>query len=329
MILPFFNGILSFRQVPMAWALFFINLFVYLMTFHEVNVLQEKIESYLKDDTYSRIQGQVFSHYIHDNGDRYPASLRGLADRALDHNGQSHLRLLGSLAMRDSLFLKEASQLQIRGDEVALEWWRKKFAEISQARDEHPSYNLGVTQTERGFERLLSYQFSHGGFSHFLGNMLFLLLFASCLEPIVGSVALLLLYLSSGVAAALSFIIMSEPSAIPLIGASGAVSGMMAFFCLLFWNRRVRYIYFLLIPKKEFAGFVLLPAWVVLGLWVISDLAGLWATPSEFGGIAYSAHLGGELFGALLGLLARPFLPSRMSEAGRQRETSVSDKPVP
>jgi membrane associated rhomboid family serine protease len=150
---------------------------------------------------------------------------------------------------------------------------------------------------------MITYQFSHSGFSHFLGNMLFFLIFASTLEVMVGGLALLILYLCFGVFAALFFLVLSEVSAVPLIGASGAISGLMAFFCVLAWSTRVRYGYFLFLPRREFAGTVNLPAWITLLFWSLSDLAGLWSTPSELGGVAYSAHLGGELIGAIAALI--------------------------
>src|ERR1019366_4294888 len=87
-----------------------------------------------------------------------------------------------------------------------------------------------------------------------------------------------------------------------LIGASGAISGLMAFFSVLLWTKNVRYAYFLFVPRREFAGVVNLPAWITLVLWVLSDLAGHWSTPTELGGVAYSAHLGGELSGVVAAL---------------------------
>jgi membrane associated rhomboid family serine protease len=131
--------------------------------------------------------------------------------------------------------------------------------------------------------------------------MLFLLLFGSMLEPLIGGLALLLVYLGSGMTAAGSFLLVSGESLVPLVGASGAVSGVMALFCFTHWSVPVRYVYFLLIPKKGYAGYVFLPAWVILFLWLISDLAGYIASVNLLGGVAHIAHLAGEATGLLVG----------------------------
>lgn len=305
MIFPILNGILSFRRTPVTWLLFSLNLIVFLSTWSASELSQAKLESFIKDDVFSLTQGIVFAKFIDENPHRYPATLQLIAHESLSKIDGDRRRLLGGMAMRDSLFLKNAVAFSetIHGDQVAFKWWKGKFAEAAELRELHPSYGLGVTQTDDGFERRLAYQFAHSGSAHFVGNMIFFLLFASSLELIVGGLGVLITYLFSGVFAALFFSLMNEASAVPLIGASGAVSGVMSLFCVLLWNRKVLYAYFLLIPKKGYAGLVLLPAWVTLVLWFLSDLAGYWATPSELGGIAYSAHVGGEICGALIGLI--------------------------
>ena len=133
--------------------------------------------------------------------------------------------------------------------------------------------------------------------------MLFLLIFGCMLEPVIGGVGLLISYLLSGMVAAGVFLFLSGVSSVPLIGASGAVSGIMALFCFMFWRRSVRYVYFLFIPRRGYAGYVYLPGWITMAIWVLSDLAGYIGTVDEFGGIAHTAHLGGEFSGVVVGLV--------------------------
>ena len=304
MIFPILNGVLSFSRAPVTWAIFFLNFFVFINTYNASDKTQSKIENLVKDEVFGRTQGFVFAKFISNNQNRYPANLQNLAKQSLLFFDGEKRHLLGSLAMRDSFFLQNASKIENKffGDQVAFQWWQENFSELISLREMHPSYSLGITKQESGFERLITYQFTHSGFSHFAGNMIFFLLFASSLEVLIGGLGVLCTYLFAGAAAAIAFSFLSEASAIPLIGASGAVSGIMALFCVLLWNKKVRYIYFLMVPKRGYAGFISLPAWITLILWFFSDLAGHWATPPELGGVAYSAHIGGELCGIILGL---------------------------
>lgn len=303
MIFPFVNGILNFSRAPVTWVIFLVNLFVFTQTFQDSISQQEKLETLMRNETFSRLQGKVFARYVQEHSSRYPSSIVTLSDQAIETGGESKISLLGNLAMRDNLFLEGYANIKDVDDEIAFSWWKKKMDQIMDVRESHPSYSLGVTRSENNLHKWITYQFTHSGWSHFIGNMVFFLIFASSLESIVGGLGLLVVYLLSGVFSALSFSLLSEASAIPLIGASGAVSGIMALFCVLLWQKGVKYIFFLFIPKRGFAGVIYLPAWVALLMWVMSDLAGLWSTPIVLGGVAYSAHLGGELCGVLIALI--------------------------
>ncbi len=303
MIFPLLAGAYSLLRAPITWAIFFINLFVFVSTFVDSEHSQVALEGYMHDHTFSEAEGLVFAKYIEAHPERYSPSFKDLAAQSLGYLQNDRRQLLGGLSMRDSYFLNEADRAPAALDEVQQKWWLKKFADLKTIRESHPSYNLGLTQGSQNFFTLITYQFSHSGYSHLFGNMLFFLIFASTLEVMIGGLALLVIYLSCGIFAALVFLMMSEASAIPLIGASGAISGIMAFFCVLMSNKNVRYAYFLFLPRKDFAGIVNLPAWITLAFWFLSDLAGHWSTPTELGGIAYSAHLGGEFSGALAALI--------------------------
>jgi membrane associated rhomboid family serine protease len=320
MIFPLLNGIYSFARAPVTWFLFFINLTIFLYTASPSEQIQKDIEVVLKDELFTTTQGLLFANYIQDHSSRYPASLQKLAQNSLQSLDLDHRKLLGTMAIRDTSFLADARELRMTGDSVAYEWWQNKFERLQELRSDHPSYRLGVVQAEATLTQMLSYQFMHSGMSHFIGNMIFFLIFGTSLELIVGGLGLLTVYLISGLFAAVVFLLTSDSSAVPLIGASGAVSGVMALLCVLLWHRSVRYVFFLFVPKRGFAGYIFLPAWLTLILWFLSDLAGHWATPTELGGVAYAAHLGGELCGILIGLILlfmrraknQPLLPEQL-----------------
>jgi membrane associated rhomboid family serine protease len=142
--------------------------------------------------------------------------------------------------------------------------------------------------------------FLHGNLLHIGGNMLFLWVFGNNVEDRMGRVVFLLFYLLAGVAAALAQVLINPDSAIPLIGASGAIAGTLGAYLVMFPRARVltAVIFF-------FITLVEVPAIIVLGLWfVLQAFSGIGQLgQSASGGVAFFAHIGGFVFGALVALL--------------------------
>ena len=146
--------------------------------------------------------------------------------------------------------------------------------------------------------------FLHGGWLHLLGNMLFLWVFGNNIEDRLGRVRYLIFYLLAGYVAAYGFALANAGSTEPLIGASGAVAGVLGAYLTLFPRARV----WSLVPVLLFIPFRL-PAWLVLGLWfVLQWVYSAGYAVSEAGSVAYLAHVFGFVFGALA---AVPFLRRR------------------
>jgi membrane associated rhomboid family serine protease len=141
--------------------------------------------------------------------------------------------------------------------------------------------------------------FSHGDVFHLLGNMLFLYLFGDNLEDAMGKVRYLAFYLCCGLLAALAQGFADPESPIPMVGASGAISGVMAGYLLLYPRANIRFFYWFFI----FIGTLCLPAYLLLGFWLVEQAIALPESMEQAGGVAIAAHLGG--FGA--GLLLTPF----------------------
>ena len=138
---------------------------------------------------------------------------------------------------------------------------------------------------------VLTSMFLHGSLAHLAFNMLSLWIFGNNLEDRWGRVRYLLFYVAAGIAATLAFVVTSPSSAIPLIGASGAIAGVMGAYLVLF-------------PRARILGLVAifplpLPAWVFLGFWFVSQFLG------GSDGVAYAAHIGGFVFGMAVGRLVR------------------------
>lgn len=138
----------------------------------------------------------------------------------------------------------------------------------------------------------LSSMFMHGDVMHIVGNMLFLWIFGDNLENLLGHIRFAAFYIVCGIAAALAQIVMDAGSVIPMLGASGAISGVLGGYVLLFPQRRVRAVIFNFLTT--------VPAIVAVGIWIGYQLLLGFLTPSGTGGVAYAAHIGGFFAGLLL-----------------------------
>jgi membrane associated rhomboid family serine protease len=155
--------------------------------------------------------------------------------------------------------------------------------------------------------------FMHGGLFHVAGNMLYLWIFGDNVEDTLGHGRFLLFYLLSGVAAAAAQIVMNPDSRVPMVGASGAVSGVLGAYLILFPYARV----LVLLIFGFFFRIVRWPASIVLGFWIVVQfLNGLItvsvAAGGAAGGTAWFAHIGGFLAGIVLLFLMRPRRTGRL-----------------
>ncbi|TVQ00883.1 MAG: rhomboid family intramembrane serine protease [Planctomycetaceae bacterium] len=148
---------------------------------------------------------------------------------------------------------------------------------------------------------ILTCMFLHGGWMHFLGNMWFLFIFGDNVEDRFGHLGYLLLYLGTGIAAAVSHWATDMNSPIPTIGASGAIAGVMGAYALLYPHARVMTV----LPIFIFLHFFVLPAPVFLGIWFVFQMVSGVAAGSGSTGVAWWAHIGGFIAGALLALVVK------------------------
>jgi len=145
---------------------------------------------------------------------------------------------------------------------------------------------------------VLTSMFMHGGWLHLIGNMVFLWVFGNNIEDVMGHGKFLIFYLLCGVVAAATQTFVSPHSLVPMVGAPGAISGVLGAYILLYPNVRVH----TLILLPFFITTVALPAWVMLGYWIlIQVLSGLGSLSEiEKGGVAFFAHVGGFIAGLVL-----------------------------
>lgn len=171
------------------------------------------------------------------------------------------------------------------------------------------SFGWGFITSAPTWPTAFTHMFLHGNLSHLLGNLLFLFAVGFLVEGALGRGVFLASYLLCGLGAVALYALLTPVSGLPLVGASGAVSGLMGMYAVLFGRRRISFFFFALV----YFDYVRAPALLLLGLWLAFELLQyFWLAPDS--NVAYLAHVGGLLSGALIALLLRR-LPQQVDEA--------------
>jgi membrane associated rhomboid family serine protease len=174
-----------------------------------------------------------------------------------------------------------------------------------------PAWLFGHAAFEAAFLPLLTSMFLHSGIAHIAGNMLFLWIFGDNVEDFYGHFTYLLFYLVCGIGSGLLHVLFNLNSAVPALGASGAISGVMGAYALLYPRSRILTLVFIfLVP---------IPAVIILGYWFIlqflSGISSLAVGAGASGGVAWWAHVGGFLLGMLITSMARRGQSARWQSA--------------
>jgi membrane associated rhomboid family serine protease len=194
------------------------------------------------------------------------------------------------IALNVLAFLLELSQPSERALQSFIMAWGVVPREYSTGHDIAPHIPLPFWST------LITSMFLHGGWMHLGGNMLYLWIFGDNLNKLMGHVRYFLFYMVCGLAAGLAHIAFNSGSNVPSVGASGAISGVLGGYLLLFPRNRVR--------VMTRGGIMAVPAFVMLGLWIliqfVSQIGAMAQTEETGGGVAYMAHIGGFVAGLVL-----------------------------
>jgi membrane associated rhomboid family serine protease len=154
-----------------------------------------------------------------------------------------------------------------------------------------------LTDSGRQMSTVFTHMFLHGSWMHLIGNMWFLWLFGNNIEDSMSRPRFVVFYLACGLAAAALQVVLDPRSGIPMVGASGAISGVMGAYLILFPRVRV----FALLPLGFYSTTVALPAWAMLIYWILLQfIGGFGSIGAEGGGVAFWAHVGGFVAGVVL-----------------------------
>lgn len=304
MIFPLLRGLLWFHRAPFTWLLVALNVAVFAWTFPAYRAADQAIEDILEDETFVATNGLLFASSA--DSQREPTSVRELATRSLQGNEDARI-LLGHLALRRTGFMRatlsKASNAALAtrepmGDAIAIERWKETAKRLAEIQGVHPSYRLGLREGHIDVWRWLTYQVTHSGFVHLFWNMIFLLLFGTFVEHSRGTWAAAATTWLGGLGGALAYTMLSGLSASPLVGASAAVSALIALSASN-TSRRLPFVYWLL-PVRGYYGVAWLPAWVLIPAFVLPDLSGWLSAQPGLSAVAYTAHLGGALVGFMM-----------------------------
>lgn len=300
MIFPFPENLKKPQFAPATWMLVGVNLFIFFVFF-----LGPEKESNTKIYTERGLvtAGRLYRQYL----DSLPVEERMKTPawtRDLRENSGDGIQFLGAVGMRDSRFAEFLKTAELHGDPVEVESFQADFAKHRQEVSSSALWKFGLN-SQSGALTWITYQFSHAGAFHLLSNLVYLVILGFAIEAAVGSFALFALYLCGGIAGGMFFLAANPYGIVPMVGASGAVSALLGFYCFFEARRRIRYFYFIL-PIAGQNGFIYMPTLLLIPMFLVSDLASLLSSPEGMGsGVAYACHIGGALFGALLACMMR------------------------
>lgn len=264
--------------------------------------LAEALDYYQKSGL-AAVEREAYERHLKDKGKALPEVFG---------KGDKQAPPLWALGDNDFILAAKRGLLLAPGS-AGYEEWRVKRARFEGLLSRVVLWEHGLKTDRFRPSELLTHMFLHAGLMHLLGNMFFLFAVGFLVERSIGSGVYLLAYLLAGLGGAGFDFLFSPGRAIAGIGASGAVSGLMGMYAVLYWTRPIRFFYFLFV----IFGFAQLPAIILLPVWVGEQLYQLFAYPDSH--INYLAHLGGLAVGGTLGLLLRSYLPG-FSLAFAERE---------
>jgi membrane associated rhomboid family serine protease len=239
------------------------------------------------------------SHYIAYRDGRLQEQVEVMTDDQFDEE----TLVRNYLAMQQD----EIFQQKLKSDEIITPSdliyaeWKDLRTEYESQRFQLISLRYGFVPERKSLLTSVTYMFMHGSTGHLIGNMVFLWIFGCLLEMGLGRLKYSFLYLISGLFAVWAFWLVYMNSAIPLVGASGAIAGLSGAFAVLFGKKKIKIFYTL----GFYFNYLKIPAYILLPIWLGKECYQLF-----FGGVsnvAYMAHIGGIIGGALIGYICLKF----------------------
>jgi len=267
-----------------------------------------------------RMEWPAYQNYLHANNEK--SRLRELQEQ---YAAQYTEEIIYDIVIDDG-FLdylnKNGKQLIFNAYDESDNWsnWREQRDTLDKQVGTLSYLAYGLTPKDLNPFTLLSHQFLHGDFMHLLGNMIFLIICGFAVEAAIGAWFFLALYLASGIAGGIFFALLDLKSETPLVGASGAISGVMAMYLAIFRLRKIDFFYWIFI----FAGYFRAPALLILPFYVGKEVYSF--VTNQDSNVAFMAHAGGFISGGLLILAAHYKKPELINNDYVEQDQSVDPK---
>jgi len=261
-----------------------------------INILVYGLIQFFYQDTLKTFSNEMFSQKTSKMYDLYIQTLDPLEKQNLDQISSASI-------LRDSKFWHRAQNFPFKGDRVKIEDSVMFLQELKDSYLKSPQYLFGLSPAPTSLWAWITYQFLHTHFLHLLMNMIFLYLIISVMQSKIDQDWIYLIYILSGLAGGYAYLTMNPFNEIAVVGASGAICGLMAFMGIAFHSQNMEWSYFLT-PFRGYYGIIYLPVFLLLPVYLISDFTTiLYYNNGIQSSVAHSAHIGGSIAGCLLGFL--------------------------
>lgn len=293
------------RPPPATLLLILINVLAFIFIQGDDDRVLDKALAYYQASTLPQLELPYYVSYLkEEQNEKIPAD-------AIFHLNEPELQTM--LVMR--MQWDEAFMARLRSDKVILSndsaypKWRTQRARFDEMIGELSVERFGFKPAEHKPLTLLSHLFMHGDVGHLFGNMLFLFLVGFMTERVLGARAFLLAYFIAGLGAVELFGAVYPNTQSPLVGASGAIAGLMGLYTLIFGLRKVEFFYSIFF----YFDYVRAPALWLLPVWIGNEFYQLFT--ERFSNVAYVAHIGGLISGAVVGAGYRKWMRKRIETA--------------
>lgn len=304
MFAPFPKTPVSWKDINLTNIIVVSNILLFFLFFFEVD--DSVIKSKLFTPQVSEWTSRYYYKYLiqNDNIEYYKKLMI-----QYDMNNKIHRQILSVNALRDKSFFDQIKYIKFDLDEIRWSEWKNLIDDYRISFQDQYLFQLGLSHGNKSSLSWVTYQFSHMNLWHLISNMIFIVLIGYCIEGLLGPVGFLLLYIFSGIAGGLFYLFFNPFTLIPMVGASGAVSGLISFYTFYYFRKPTRFLYFFGVQTNQF-GFIYLPTWIIFPMFLVPDLASFFSQINGVSaGIAFSAHIGGALFGGLSALLVKRTIP--------------------
>jgi len=277
------------KKIPYAClALILLNSIIFFFFQAGDSEILEQAYGYYHNSGLNDVELEAYTDYLRTGGE--------LVDEDILEDPQGRTLLTGRMFTDDTFNNLLLHNRIIHPGNPAFNQWREKRDHFEKIRQHSVLYSFGYSPQRKNYTGLLTCMFLHGGVMHLVGNMVFLWLVGAILEQAVGCVRFLVLYIFTGICASALFGLIYPLSPGPLVGASGAIAGLMGSYGVIFGYRKIRVFYSL----GFYFNYATIPAISLFPLWLGKEFLQLYTNQGS--NVAYMAHIGGLISGILVGM---------------------------